>query len=643
MKRFKTIIALVLAVSMALSDSAFALAKTPESGSTTLAAAEYASPSNADYATPSNADMMLGVAMSPDTGEGVLFEGYSWMSNLNADMKVKNLTLPETHDAGTFNIYFARLDPAFDILTKGIEKKLKDSLGGILGKFVSLFQDALVEGIIKPVLNYLTTAIQKSCGKCQTLTIEEQLNNGVRALDLRFRYDNGEFNIYHGDVTEGLKGLFFTCECCEENDKKTRLTLERAFQKIQKFLETNEDEVIFLKVQNEGGEYNPTVEKELKELEKKYGIYTDYAMRDSKGKDFSELGEKKLGQVRGNVYDITDAINDISGKSWKATVATKKKKILEAIDNKAMGLPGEIQCNIQMKAYYFLDPNDECHIHFTPVYWTILGMKVPHDIIIDFSDLFISPKQNADDINPWVHELLEKVTTNKQRNVAENGLGLVSTDFTDRRMCWRIANVNSVNENWGPEFIFVEGGEDEPEEPGKPEEEQYVFDLTKLDNYDEVYEIIKKNKGNTTGANVSPITYSRYWQTDTQGTWRVKDSKGETVVSAWLCDDAVKANGQNVWYLLGADGQMISNGLVQDRTGNFYSMETSHNGFFGSIRYKDGVYDCNGQSVYLEFNRQHNGSFGAIINPEGIETLKAIYGIKQYDIGNDNAAYTSQF
>lgn len=83
--------------------------------------------------------------------------------------------------------------------------------------------------------------------------------------------------------------------------------------------------------------------------------------------------------------------------------------------------------------------------------------------------------------------------------------------------------------------------------------------------------------------------------------------------------------------------------MIQDRTGNFYAIETLHTDYFGSIRYTDGVYDCNGQQVYLRFNRQHDGSFGKIINPEGIEALKAIYGIKKYDIGNENAVYTSQF
>ena len=38
--------------------------------------------------------------------------------------------------------------------------------------------------------------------KCQELTIEEQLNAGIRFLDLRCRHTNNTFNIYHGSVDQ---------------------------------------------------------------------------------------------------------------------------------------------------------------------------------------------------------------------------------------------------------------------------------------------------------------------------------------------------------------------------------------------------------------------------------------------------------
>ena len=139
------------------------------------------------------------------------------------------------------------------------------------------------------------------------------------------------------------------------------------------------------------------------------------------------------------------------------------------------------------------------------------------------------------------------------------------------------------------------------------------------------------------------VTFSPNWYADGFGVWRIKNSAGQVVTNAWLCDDAVTANGQNVWYLLTQDGAMLAAGLVQDNTGNFYSLETNHDGYFGMLRYTDGYYNCNGQQVYLKFSQKHDGSFGAVINEDGLEKLKAIYGVTKYGIGNENAVYTKTF
>lgn len=138
------------------------------------------------------------------------------------------------------------------------------------------------------------------------------------------------------------------------------------------------------------------------------------------------------------------------------------------------------------------------------------------------------------------------------------------------------------------------------------------------------------------------ITFSSAWEQDAQGTWKAKYKDGSYVKNAWLCDDAVSANGLNVWYLLDPAGNMVSAGLVQDGTGNFYSLETNHDGYFGMLRYKSGNYNCNGQTVYLELESSHNGSFAAIKNQSAIDQLKAIYGLTSVaNINNSNIVSTS--
>lgn len=151
-------------------------------------------------------------------------------------------------------------------------------------------------------------------------------------------------------------------------------------------------------------------------------------------------------------------------------------------------------------------------------------------------------------------------------------------------------------------------------------------------------------KGVGPGMAAGKATFSKNWFQDANGQWKIKNKAGQIVTSAWLCDDAVTANGQNVWYLLDQAGNMIAGGCVQDATGNIYSLEMNHNGYFGMLRYKNGNYTCeDGTTVYLEFSQAHDGTFGAVINQAGKDFLIRKYGITQFGIGNQNIQYTKSF
>lgn len=140
-------------------------------------------------------------------------------------------------------------------------------------------------------------------------------------------------------------------------------------------------------------------------------------------------------------------------------------------------------------------------------------------------------------------------------------------------------------------------------------------------------------------AYASESTFSEYWFQDSDGSWKVRDNTGNIVKNAWLCDDAVSSNGQNVWYLLDANGNMLTQGLVQDQTGNYYSLETNHNGFYGMLRYQSGSYD----GVNLSLESSHSGGFAKILNQDGINALSAKYGVTNVSIDNSNCVYTSTF
>lgn len=122
-----------------------------------------------------------------------------WMSELSDDWLLSELNIPGTHDAGT------AWTSAF-----GLDTSDKESV---------------------------------SISKCQQLFIEEQLNVGVRAFDLRVyegeRTDNPD--IVHG-------GQYAQCR----KQDYSKLGLRDVLQKIREFLETNPGETVIIKVGAQG-------------------------------------------------------------------------------------------------------------------------------------------------------------------------------------------------------------------------------------------------------------------------------------------------------------------------------------------------------------------------------------------------------
>lgn len=151
--------------------------------------------------------------------------------------------------------------------------------------------------------------------------------------------------------------------------------------------------------------------------------------------------------------------------------------------------------------------------------------------------------------------------------------------------------------------------------------------------------VIDSMTGTVTSYAAESATFSEYWFQDSNGSWKVKDSSGNIIKNAWLCDDAVASNGQDVWYLLDSNGDMITAGLVQDGTGNYYSLETNHNGYYGMLRYKSGNYD----GINLSLEGSHGGAFAAVLNQDGLNALKSKYGVTSVSINNANCVYTSSF
>lgn len=138
----------------------------------------------------------------------------------------------------------------------------------------------------------------------------------------------------------------------------------------------------------------------------------------------------------------------------------------------------------------------------------------------------------------------------------------------------------------------------------------------------------------------SLAAYSGYWKQDSGGFWYVEKPDGTKVRNAWICDDAVLENGKNIWYLVDGEGHLVTDGLLRDRAGFYYSTETEHNGCYGMLRYQSGTY----AGISLSLCGDHHGAFASIQNEDGIFRLSEICGVRDLGTGSEpGIVYTSSF
>lgn len=130
--------------------------------------------------------------------------------------------------------------------------------------------------------------------------------------------------------------------------------------------------------------------------------------------------------------------------------------------------------------------------------------------------------------------------------------------------------------------------------------------------------------------------YSPNWKQDKNGKWFVQKTDGSVIKNAWFGDDSNPAEIK--WYVLGSDGFMVEAPLVCDKNGIYYSIETAHNGNFGMMRNKSGIYD----GISITINENHNATYGAVMNKEAIDALKKKYGVVNMEIDNSNIIYASR-
>lgn len=116
--------------------------------------------------------------------------------------------------------------------------------------------------------------------KTQSMSLEEQLNEGIRVLDIRCQLTYSEFNIYHGPVNEGA-------------------TFDNVLLTVENFLIQHPGETVFMRVKEENTAVSPTLSFAA--------VFNNYSGRfpDLFWK-YNKNHNPTLGQVRGKVVLLQD-------------------------------------------------------------------------------------------------------------------------------------------------------------------------------------------------------------------------------------------------------------------------------------------------------------------------------------------------
>ncbi len=222
-------------------------------------------------------------------------------------------------------------------------------------------------------------------GICQDLSIKNQLNIGVRFLDLRLQLVNDEFKIVHSFVDQNLK-------------------FSDVLKDITKFIKENNQEFLLISIKKEADDVN-SKQSFSSALSKELAKYEEIS---------TDVLPNTLGLARGKIYilsrcDLNVGINAYYGWSDSTTFVLDNLYIQ---DNYCIDEVLEKQEDIIKTLNYSKDNNDKLVLNFTSCY-----------LDNAFPPSYAGTPANT--INPWLINYLENF----------NGdTGIIITDFITKNL-----------------------------------------------------------------------------------------------------------------------------------------------------------------------------------------------------------------
>ncbi len=240
-----------------------------------------------------------------------------------------------------------------------------------------------------------THSIFDVSGKCQDLTIKEQLKIGVRFFDIRLQLVNNELNVVHSFVDQKLK-------------------FKKVIKDISSFIEENPSEFIIISLKEDADSKNSTIdfdEKLINELKKYSNICFDNVLPNT------------LNEARGKIYILNRFSSDDIGIpayfGWMDSTSFNLDS-LYVQDNYCINDINVKKEDI-INAIKYTNDNNILSLNFTSCYFDY-----------GFPPTYAVPP--AIDINAWFIEYLESNN--------DSHLGIMVMDFITKDICDEIIKRN---------------------------------------------------------------------------------------------------------------------------------------------------------------------------------------------------------
>lgn len=285
----------------------------------------------------------------------------SWMSNIDDNKSLRDMNIPGTHDSGT-----------------------KYTAGGVTGIVAS----------------------------CQDLSISEQLESGIRYLDIRL---DSDLDVNHGGIV---------CYTSFWTSSKYKLTFKKVLKYITDFLKNHETETVIIQIKPEGAmKKNKNFLKKLNNL-----------LSDSKYDNYLYQGNKRitkltLGDIRGKFV--------IFSRNDHPTDAYRYYNWADNCLNSEARLDSDIVC---LQDYYSAKKSTEkmeCIENFYNDIWQ--DKNLDSKFIVNFNSCVgpYCPEYVAGRVNPKFEEFFDKNNHKK--------FGIILMDDPDKNLISKIymSNINT--------------------------------------------------------------------------------------------------------------------------------------------------------------------------------------------------------